>query len=132
MDESMKIFFPQELSDLHRIQTDFPVFWWNFVVIDNDHPNTYQAQEICDDLKSHLKNEFNIVVCGEGGQIPYGLLESWSQDYFVRHPYSPQKLDSYLVSMNSSLNLATFAGQKDFLKFLRFDPFQSWREFEIH
>lgn len=130
MDDSMKVFFPKELSNLHKIQTDFPVFWWNFVLIENKEQNFKQVEEICANLKKHLKNEFNLVMCRGEDQIPFDLLKSWSQDVFLREAFDKKKIGLYLEAMNGTMNFAVFSQQKEFLNFLRFDPLQSWRVYE--
>jgi predicted RND superfamily exporter protein len=130
MDQSMKVFFPKELSYLHKIQTDFPIFWWNFVLVENKSADMKMANAICKDLKTHIKKEFNMVICGGGDQIPYELMGDWAQDTFARSSYDSAKLNQYIESMNSSMTLALFSPQKSFLQFLRQDPFQSWRDFE--
>ncbi len=130
LDQTMKVFFPKELSDLHKIQTDFPVFWWNFVVVDLPQADSPKLEAICKDLKTHIGKEFKLVICGNSGQIPYDLLGSWSQDVFSRERFDSTQMNRYLERMNSALTLAAFSPQKQFLDFLRFDPFQSWKEFE--
>ena len=127
LDQTMKVFFPQELSDLHRIQTDFPVFWWNFVVVEAD---SVSIDEVCKSLKSHVNHELSLVICGPGNQIPFELLNSWSKDIFSRSSFSSDHIIDYKEEMNSAMVLATFSSGKDFLNFLRLDPLQSWKDYE--
>lgn len=130
IDETIKTFFPKELSGLQSMQSDFSAFWWNFIVLDTDEVNTAKANSLCANLKLSLGKELRLVVCGQNNQIPYDLLRSWSADFFKREKFDAQKISEYQTQMNSALAVAAYSSDKKFFDFLRSDPFQTWKVFK--
>ena len=130
IDETIKTFFPKELSGLQSMQSDFSAFWWNFIVLDISEVDIVKTNSLCTKLKLSLGKELRLVVCGQNNQIPYDLLNSWSADFFKRESFSPQNISEYQNQMNSALAVAAYSTDKKFFEFLRSDPFQTWKVFK--
>jgi hypothetical protein len=129
IDDSVDIFFPQSLKYLQYSQTEFPVFWWNFVVINpsGDQPAFNKAREVCAILKKYEGKSVKRLICGDdlGGYI--NTLTEWSQDLVLReHFEKPEQLKSLLESALSELSFIS-SDKKDFFNLKRADPTDQWQ-----
>ncbi len=133
IDDSVDIFFPQSLKYLQYSQTEFPVFWWNFLVINpqNGKADFEKAQNLCQELKKFQGKSVKRLICGDdlGGFI--GTLEEWSKDLVLRENFtatvnSPQQYQEALEGAMSELSFIS-SDKKDFFNLKRMDPTDQWQ-----
>src|SRR5690349_10655716 len=86
IDDSVDLFFPTNLKYLQYSQTEFPVFWWNFAVVQpqNGQADYVKAQKLCADLKSQIGGELRRLVCGDDLSSFEKALNEWAQDLPLR------------------------------------------------
>lgn len=133
VDQSMKLFFPEDLKELQFVQTEFSAFWWNFVIIQPsavDHQPDYStAEKICEQLRLHQNQELRFVICGAGLGGAEGLISSWTQDYILRQEFKSDQIEKYKHLLENSAIQAAYVNDPQLFRVLRFDPFQSWTEY---
>lgn len=130
IDQTIRVFFPKDLSHLQEAQSEFPAFWWNFVVIDKAQISKESLDQLCTDLKFQLNKNLNVVACGDSFPVPVNILLDWSKDYFIRNEFQSENKDAYLRSFNLSLAMASFGAGPELIQILRHDPLQSWKDYQ--
>ena len=105
IDESMKIFFPDSVSELHLMQSEFSSFWWNFATIEakNNTPDFATANEVCKSLKQKIHSELRFVACNFNLNGSEDLLSAWAKDLVIRKKFDLSSNSEYLSNFNSSL-----------------------------
>lgn len=133
MDDSVGIFFPKELKYLLATQEDFPVFWWNFVVVEPraGQADFAKAEEVCRTLAAQPAPTVQRLVCGDEIGRFAGLLKEWADDLVLREPFDARTAPAKHGILGESLNELSFIGsaQKDLLDLKRHDPFDEWKVF---
>jgi hypothetical protein len=130
IDDSLDIFFPPSLKFIQIAQNQFPVFWWNFVVIDSvqGKPALEQAQKFCFRLKQLHSSSIQHVVCGNelGDYVP--LLQAWSEDLILREKFDPKAQD-YLARISNSFSELSYlsSASSDLWSLKRIDPLDQWQ-----
>lgn len=127
VDDSIDVFFPQKLKYLQYSQTQFSVFWWNFVVIDADpittKANFETATQVCRILKKYENHEVKSLVCGDdlSGFVP--ALQQWADDLVLREPAWDVK-----SALDTALGEVSFLSSDQTLFALkRRDPLDQWQ-----
>ncbi len=131
LDESMRLFFPSEVKELQFVQTQFPAFWWNFLIIEpkQSAPDIATAEALCGALKSHLDQQLRLVFCGDQVASAEPVLTSWAKDFVYRQKFDPSQGPQYLAKLRSTAVQASFISDKKMFSVLRVDPFQSWQDY---
>ncbi|QDK46244.1 hypothetical protein DOM22_14265 [Bdellovibrio sp. ZAP7] len=133
IDDSVDIFFPQSLKYLQYSQTEFPVFWWNFLVINpqGGKADFEKAQSLCTELQKFQGKSVKRLICGDdlGGFI--GTLEEWSKDLVLRENFhataaSPKHYEDAIQSAMAELSFIS-SDKKDFFNLKRMDPTDQWQ-----
>lgn len=129
VDDSIDIFFPESLKHLQYAQTEFPVFWWNFLVIEpvDGEPNFKMAKELCSLLENQEKYRIKRRVCGNELGSFKATLEAWSDDLVFRE--RPEPLEKYRGQISSALSELSFlsSDQKEIFELKRRDPLDQWQ-----
>ncbi|UYL09603.1 MMPL family transporter [Bdellovibrio sp. SKB1291214] len=133
IDDSVDIFFPESLKYLQYSQTEFPVFWWNFIVINpvNGKADFEKANLLCSDLKEYQGKSVKRLICGDdlGGFI--GTLEDWAKDLVLRENFnaSVNSPAQYMDSLQGALSELSFisSDKKEFFNLKRVDPTDQWQ-----
>ncbi len=127
MDRSHSVFLPNSLNAQLTMQMDFPLFWWNFVIIEpqDQKPAFALANEFCQALRQHTTGPQAPIkksACPDLSPL-LPLITSWSQDLFSREP-APSR-----VQVQTQFSLAmTKASQpldRALLDIVRYDPMNS-------
>ena len=132
IDDSVEIFFPQSLKYLQYSQTEFPVFWWNFAVVepnkaDSTQPDFAKALTLCKDLKPQVGQEIKRILCGDDLSSFVPSLIQWSEDLSLRQPAPELKtLQASLQSAVSEAGMLSSVNQ-DLFKLKRSDPLDQWQ-----
>lgn len=130
-DRSHAIFFPPVLKEKLNSSQSFPLFWWNFLVLEVDENarerDWEMARRTCAYLKTRLQQSVLRVECEQRLSEVTEWLADWQAHLPLRHP-SPGT-----TQLKSSLNLALAKaslplGDQSILQLLRVDPLESWRE----
>ena len=130
IDESVDIFFPKSLKYLQYSQTEFPVFWWNFVII---NPVAGQAQfikarAVCRTLQKYESTSIQRLICGDrlGGFTE--TLGLWSKDLIYRENFdlNSAKYQDALAAGVADLSLIS-SSQKEIFYLKRMDPTDQWQ-----
>ncbi|MBC7370795.1 MAG: hypothetical protein H7326_04470 [Bdellovibrionaceae bacterium] len=130
IDESVDIFFPKSLKYLQYSQTEFPVFWWNFVVINpvGGEAQFVKARAVCQTLQKYEAKSIQRLVCGDqlGGFVQ--TLDLWSQDLVLREDYAKDPA-LYRDAIQRSVSDLSFlsTSQKEIFKLKRSDPTDQWQ-----
>ena len=132
-DQSHNIFVPEQAkSDLIGIR-EFPVFWWNFIILQTNQDKLsdiglQDIQQRCRDFAMAQAPSIEKISCGFQIGMYTKLLNQWAQDYPRRHDAPSQaKIES---AMSLALAKASLPLPKELLQFLRVDPLNSIGEFQ--
>lgn len=132
-DESHQPFFPREIAERLSAYQEFPVFWWNFLVLEPTPENRlataaalagYCAKVLDSDTSKLIRN----LPCGMSLVRLKPLLEEWSLDLPRRKAAPDAKTAAQEV--NTSLARASLPVGREVLEILRVDPFGAAQEFE--
>jgi hypothetical protein len=129
IDDSVDIFFPKELKYLQYSQTEFPVFWWNFVVVDpaGGHADFEKAQQVCDSLKKFDGHEIKRLICGDEIGHFTSTLQDWAGDIVLRESFAkPEKIKSTIEGALAEMSFLS-SDKKDFFALKRADPLDQWQ-----
>lgn len=131
LDDSADIFFPKSLKFLQYAQTEFSVFWWNFIIIDdvNGTPDFQGAVDICEKLQAQINQEIKQIVCGDDLSSFVPSLIQWSEDLPLRQKATD--FPGIENSLKSSLSEIGFLSSvsPDLFKLKRADPLDQWQIF---
>lgn len=131
VDDSIGIFFPKSLQFLQLSQTEFSVFWWNFIIIqpESEKPRFEEADKLCQALDQDLNSLIKRKVCGDQIGGFENLLKEWADDFSRRTLYKPADLKNYAEKMEASLAEISFlsSGKKEIFNLKRSDPFDQWQ-----
>jgi hypothetical protein len=132
LDRSPTIFLPSKLSGQLEAQQSFPIFWWNFLVLEfEDEPAGFkQVSEICDVLKSQIGVLVSKTGCRQDITQFKSVLADWSQDQFLRHE-SPSAR-TLAEKLDTALAKASLPAGDAILSLLRMDPLESYKELQNH
>ncbi|WP_413293202.1 hypothetical protein ACLSU7_17595 [Bdellovibrio sp. HCB185ZH] len=133
IDDSVDIFFPQSLKYLQYSQTEFPVFWWNFLVI-NPHEGKAdyeKARILCKELQKFQGKSVKRLICGDDIGGFTGTLGEWSKDLVLREnfhatPDSPMHYQGAIQNAMAELSFIS-SDKKDFFNLKRMDPTDQWQ-----
>ena len=133
IDDSVGIFFPPALKDLQYSQTEFPVFWWNFAVIDprGGEANFSRAGEVCGILKHDQPSPVGRVVCGDDLGEFTRTLADWSGDMVLREPFDAKNPQRYRRAISETLSAISLLGtaNQEIFQLLRHDPLNQWQDY---
>ncbi|HEX4924913.1 MAG TPA: hypothetical protein VFV50_12545, partial [Bdellovibrionales bacterium] len=122
------IFFPPQLRDTFVGYQNFPVFWWNFLVLENQTLEAGSA--VCERLRAQAP-ELGLarVECQQELADFREVAADWAFDLPRRAARPP---DAQLAaSLRSALAKASLPGvDRNAIEILRTDPLESWRELE--
>jgi hypothetical protein len=130
VDDSIEIFFPKSLKYLMYSQSEFPAFWWNFLVFEpkaDGSPQFEKAQEICTKLQPLVGGEIKYIMCGDKLASFVPTLKQWADDLSFREPApSLKELHDKLIG---SLNEIGFLSSvnPDLFQLKRSDPLDQWQ-----
>jgi hypothetical protein len=87
LDRSHAIFLPPEVREKLDATQTFPLFWWNFLVLDGaaDHPEKVQA--ICRAFRDAPDSPLEKIPCGGDLHAFLPLLRDWARDTPLRRPF---------------------------------------------
>lgn len=130
IDESMKIFFPDSVSELHLMQSEFSSFWWNFVTIEakNNTPDFATANEVCKSLQQKIHFELRFAACNFSLNGSEDLLSAWAKDLVLRKKFDSSSNSEYLSNFNTSLAQGTLIFDNKIFNLIRQDPNQEWQK----
>ncbi len=128
VDESMKLFFPEDLKELQYVQTQFSAFWWNFIIIEND-ADFIKTNQICEELQRHVGVELRMAFCGSSIGSARPLLKSWADDIMYRKPFDKNQTSAYRARFSLSAVQASYMSDPQLFSVLRNDPFQTWQDY---
>jgi hypothetical protein len=130
IDDSADIFFPKSLKYLQYSQTEFPVFWWNFAVIEPGiagNPDFAKAQKLCENLQLQVGGEVKRILCGDNLASFVPSLIEWSNDLILRQPAPPlEQVKNRLKGAMSEIGLLSSVNQ-DLFNLKRADPLDQWQ-----
>ena len=125
-DHSHAIFLPPVMAEKLGATQTFPLFWWNFLVVDGaaDHPESLTP--LCAALKAAPDSPIEKISCGGDLGTFLPMLRDWARDYPLRHPFpGPPALER---KFGETFAEATLPMGGQMLGILREDPFSSYVE----
>lgn len=130
-DRSHAIFFPPELKDSIGAQQEFPLFWWNFAVLEPRAADGTEDWAGAERLCAALKNAGSALVrraeCGQSVSELGPLLGQWARDYPLRAPFPG--VPAIKRKMAATLAKASLpSGDASLLSILQSDPLEGWLE----
>lgn len=124
-DRSHAIFFPPALQETISASQTFPIFWWNFAVL--EVKDWSQARALCKKLKSFPPELVFRAECEEGLGDLKTFASEWADDLPLREGRPP---DSTIYdNLESTLAQASLPmGDQNLIPLLQSDPLQSWQD----
>ena len=125
-DRSHAIFLPPEMSEKLGATQTFPLFWWNFLVVDDVADRREKLAPICGAFRGGRKSPLEKMACGAdlGAFLP--LLRDWARDYPLRHPFLGRS--ELLRKFGETYAQATLPIGGELLDVFREDPLSSYAE----
>lgn len=122
IDGSHDIFMTKKLNAATSRYRDYPVFWWNFVVIEGE-VTEHQLEAICAELNRDWKGSLSKLPCALDAAELARLTKDWVTDLPRRIPYPGNA--RMQQQLNSTLAKAGMPMSRDLLELLRRDPLNS-------
>ncbi len=129
LDQTHTIFLPPEMGEKLGATQSFPLFWWNFLVLEESSDSPEKVRALCQALRDAPDSPLAKIPCGSdlGSFLP--LIRDWSRDYPLRH--IPPSREAFLASFRETFSQATLPLGKEVLTVLREDPFGSYRDLRL-
>ncbi|MBS1961833.1 MAG: hypothetical protein JST04_06430 [Bdellovibrionales bacterium] len=129
-DRSHAIFLPAAMSEKLGATQSFPLFWWNFLVLDdaveNGVPRPEVVGPVCDRLQSAPDSPLAKVACGANLDAFLPPLRDWARDYPLRHPFPGR--GELRRKFSETFAQATLPLGRELLGVFREDPLGSYVE----
>ncbi len=128
LQSSHKILLPIEVNRSLDATNDFPLFWWNFAVLELKDSAWDQARAFCHQLETGETSKFfSKSACGESPAQFRAIIEDWAADQSRReHAPGPGVLRR---ALQDSLSQASLPIDSFLLSVLRMDPLSTYRRF---
>src|ERR1035437_1528983 len=84
-DQSHEIFLTPELGHLASNYRDFPLFWWNFLILDGD-VKWEDAEALCADIATSQSEFVQKLPCHFELKNLKAMTEDWLRDLPLRQP----------------------------------------------
>lgn len=128
IDSTHALLLPKEVSEPLTATTQFPLFWWNFLVVEIDDLSWNQLDGFCKTLNVKAKDLINKSACGEDLTQYREIVSDWAADQSRREdPPSEAQLQ---LSLKEALSKASLPTDAFFLSVLRQDPLSSYRKLQ--
>lgn len=129
MDRSHTIFLPDSIQNPLSLQMEFPTFWWNFVIIENNNSQFHfeSAHQFCNHLSTIPTGFVKKSACPEIAHL-FPLIESWSQDIFKRQ--DAPDMATLKESLLQATTKASLPLGPDILRVLRNDPLETYKDLQ--
>jgi hypothetical protein len=130
-DRSHSIFLPKQLSTQLGAHQTFPIFWWNFIILEYDTEDLgqKQASSLCQQF-SHSEFIQKSACSADLSQFK-PILNDWARDITVRiQAPSVQAITEKLNAALAKASLPLGPQGRSLLEVLRVDPLESYRELQ--
>nr|HMN68960.1 hypothetical protein [Bdellovibrionales bacterium] len=121
-DQSHEIFMTEKLSAVASKYRDYPLFWWNFIVVDGKLTRE-EVEKLCADLWRENRGAIAKLPCAQGPESLQSLTTDWLKDLPRRRDWPGEAELSR--AMNSGLVKASLPIPREVLNLLRSDPMNS-------
>lgn len=130
IDRSPTIFLPPQLSAQLESQQSFPIFWWNFLILEFQDEETgfTKAGQICDVLQTQLGALISKSGCRQDLDQFKPIVADWAKDHFLRHK-SPSA-EVFTQRLNTALAKASLPTGAAILAILRMDPLETYKDLQ--
>ncbi len=128
VDSSHTILLPSEVSEPLSATHEFPLFWWNFVVLHLEGSAWEQVDDFCKRFNRDTKAWVRKSACGQDLSQFEELLRAWAADQDRREP-APTKRE-LKAALTATLAKASLPGAAALLPVLRSDPLGSYRKLQ--
>jgi len=118
-DQSHEIFLTKELDTMASNYRDFPLFWWNFLIIDGT-TNWDDLSALCADIATSSANLVQKVPCHFDVKQLGDFTHDWLRDLPLREAFPGDKV--LHTRMQETLAKASLPMGRDVLEVLRLDP----------
>lgn len=156
LDRSQAIFLPRELSEKLAAQQRFPIFWWNFLILDeagggaggdrsggdrsggDKADGLARARQACEYLREEGQGVIARSGCPENLAQFEGIVRDWARDYPLRSTLEgvgrgPRRWPARLkAAMDAALARASLPLDRSMIELLRADPLGRFHELEEH
>jgi predicted exporter len=107
----------------------FPLFWWNFLVLDNASESPEKVRALCIALRDAPNSPLSKIPCGSnlGSFLP--MLRDWARDYSLRVPVPARS--EITARFQETYSQATLPLGKEILGVLREDPLGTYRDLRL-
>lgn len=122
IDSSHEVFLPASLGKTAAGFRDYPLFWWNFVVVDKTPES--DITQVCERLDIHWQTDILKLPCAMSAKDVEQLTRDWLEDTPRRAPL-PSDLEK---KMALAMTKASLPLPEGFLKLLRKDPLNALGE----
>jgi hypothetical protein len=129
-DRSHTIFLPPAMKEKLGATQTFPLFWWNFLIVEDavvdGTADPEKIRPICEALRKAPDSPLAKIPCGADLSTFLPLLRDWARDYPIRHPY-PGNQD-LARKFHETFAQASLPVGRELLGVFREDPFASYAE----
>lgn len=125
IDRGQSIFFPQGSGEAVQQYKNFPITWWNFIVLDiqNNPQGLDAANSLCESILQKNSDLLSKISCHEDIARFLPILKDWARDVPLRQDRpSDGQMREFL---NQALAKASVAMDRNLIGHLRQDPFGS-------
>lgn len=125
LDQSHEVFLTKKLNAVTSRYREFPMFWWNFVIIDGNL-SPQSAESFCQDLEKEWRPALLKLPCRFSPENLSALTTDWVHDLYLRR--AVPSAQEWNQQMNSILIKAAMPLPRSLLDLLRTDPLNTLNE----
>jgi hypothetical protein len=128
IDSSHTILLPTEVSRPLSATSQFPLFWWNFIVLQVGDDSWGEVDQFCREMASRTQGLVIKSACGTNLSQFREILFGWAEDQIRREP-APSEAQ-LRAAMDEALSKASLPSEPFLLSLFRSDPMASYRKLQ--
>lgn len=128
LDQSTESFLPKSLASRLSTYRNFPIFWWNFLILENGPGKEIDPQKVgsfCRTFAAQNKDAVGFLPCSADLVQLKPFLEDWVRDWPLRAA-SPTEM-SFRNSIDEATAKLSLPMDRNLIEILRLDPGQTYK-----
>lgn len=121
-DQSHEIFLPAKVNALASTYRDYPIFWWNFLILEGQ-PQWEDLEAFCSRLSESSKVDIQKLPCHFDLKSLTAMTKDWVRDAPLRQDFGTAA--DFNRRLSETMTKASLPMGRDLLDILRLDPLNS-------
>jgi hypothetical protein len=128
LDQSHESFLPKPLAEKLSTYRNYPIFWWNFLIIENGAGTEVDPAKIaafCRELSVKHTDEIGFLPCSADLKQLKPYLEDWVKDW-PRRSLSPSQAET-ASKTDQALAKLSLPMDRELMQIVRLDPMETYK-----